>query len=314
MIRLCALPLAIAGLPGWLPAAGDQCGAGFSCTQPAGAYPPNCTSPCRPPQGFTPPPQQPQQPAGFFQAPPTTGTVQGAMERSGVQGAEITFPELRLRMPTIKFPTAFRQRTNAHMITEGGVAPFIQAQNLSMGLSANPTFPQGVTPPQGVPTPQRTPFGGPPQPPCDQAVPYQGTPGSCTNPAMTQAPPADDRLAARLAALDSERHALEQRLVLLQSALQQASMNQANQAAVGLAPALPQPTYANPAGAAAAQPLRPPVQHGAQAGRDAYQAQPVNYIVEPARFPEPGRLPAAAGHVIREPAAPTARISGLRVN
>lgn len=90
---------------------------------------PTCETPppCRPP--CNPPPQMPmmiQQP-GVFVQPPASGTVQGPVEQSGIEGATVTFPELSLRMPSIRFPGRSRTRQNARMLLDQQYAPYVES-------------------------------------------------------------------------------------------------------------------------------------------------------------------------------------------
>src|SRR5262245_2591352 len=152
--------------------AGDECAAPPGCAQPTGCQGsyacPTCKAPCQPTQGAPPPGQSPM---GFFQSPPPMGAVVGPSVVSGVEGDETTFPERWLILPSINLHAHFRTRTNAHSVTEGGVAPYVQPQGVSMGVSLHPTF-QGAPPPtQGAPPPTQ---GAPP--PCDRPVPCQGAP------------------------------------------------------------------------------------------------------------------------------------------
>ncbi|WP_254513649.1 hypothetical protein [Anatilimnocola floriformis] len=67
-----------------------------------------------------------QQP-GVFVQPPATGTVQGPIEQTTVEGAELSFPELRLRMPSLRMPTVSRSRQNARMVLDQAHAPFVES-------------------------------------------------------------------------------------------------------------------------------------------------------------------------------------------
>lgn len=298
---------------------GDALAQGQRCDAPIGA--PGCADAingscptCRPrtcqppysappPQGAPPPEQAP--PLGFFQAPPPTGTVQGASESNSVRGAEITFPEIKLRMPSIHFPHWVKHRTHARMITEAGVAPFVEGQNVAMGWSAQPTPPLGAPPPnQGAPPPRQ---GTPP--PCTSPVPSQGYAPPCMQPSGQGAPRCDDQALLRLEALEAEREALQAKLATLQHALQHV-------AAADSAPAMNQVRTSQ---AMPAQPLRqplPPPDDGARRQQPRYDAEPASYsatatsrvIVEPRMLiVEP-----TARQPIREPRPPSARITGLR--
>lgn len=111
-----------------------------SCEAPR----PTCEAPppCKPP--CNPPPQQPmmiQQP-GMFVQPPASGTVQGPVEQSGIEGATVTFPELSLRMPSIRFPARSRSRQNARMLLDQQYAPYVESPPVAaMPASAAATAP-----------------------------------------------------------------------------------------------------------------------------------------------------------------------------
>lgn len=67
-----------------------------------------------------------QQP-GMFVQPPPSGTVQGPVEQTTVEGAEVTFPELRMRMPSLRFPSVSRSRQNARMLMDQQFAPYVES-------------------------------------------------------------------------------------------------------------------------------------------------------------------------------------------
>jgi len=105
-------------------AATPDCGAhpGCSCNV--------CTQkqPCRP---CAPPPQAPQPvlqaaPPGIFVQPPASGTVYGAQNRTEIEGMALTFPEVSLRMPTLRFPSVQRSRRNARMELDRATAPYME--------------------------------------------------------------------------------------------------------------------------------------------------------------------------------------------
>lgn len=96
---------------------------------------PNCRPPCNPPgppkegppgppkEG---PPEMPNQPVetGVYLAPPRSGVMRGPMSFRGVEGASITFPELRLKLPSIQLPSCFHDRSGARMTIDSAVAPW----------------------------------------------------------------------------------------------------------------------------------------------------------------------------------------------
>ncbi|MDX1943918.1 MAG: hypothetical protein SFU86_00815 [Pirellulaceae bacterium] len=125
MLRTLAMSVILLSAGGTLLAEVPCTAPATSCTAPCNRCQPKppCLPPCLPP--CPPPPAQPQ---GMFVAPPPMGTVQGPSETTGIQGAELTFPELRLRMPTLSLPSVFRSRSNARMQLDGGQAPFVAGQ------------------------------------------------------------------------------------------------------------------------------------------------------------------------------------------
>jgi hypothetical protein len=91
--------------------------------------------------------------------------VQGASQGYGVRGMELEFPALRLRMPTLHFPSMFATRDNPRMILDSANAPYVQGN-----FAAFPTLPayggqpqQAPQPPARSPEPQREPEYNPPQ-------------------------------------------------------------------------------------------------------------------------------------------------------
>ena len=88
-----------------------------------------CPPTCQPPENPTPkegPPENPVIPreTGNYVAPPRSGVARGATNFRGFDFGTITFPEIRLRMPSIEFPHCFHARSNAHMRVESTVAPW----------------------------------------------------------------------------------------------------------------------------------------------------------------------------------------------
>jgi hypothetical protein len=93
---------------------------------------PNCRPPCSPPgppkegppkEG---PPELPNQPVetGVYLAPPRSGVTRGPVTYRGVEGASITFPELKLKFPSIRLPSCFHDHSGARMTIDSAVAPW----------------------------------------------------------------------------------------------------------------------------------------------------------------------------------------------
>jgi hypothetical protein len=294
----CAAFAAVDARGGEIGGCNEACAApGSSCARPVSCGDePSCNQPCRPCQGVPPPQGQP--PLGFFQAPPPMGTVIGPSEGAGYQGAEITFPEMRLRFPTIHFPAHFRTRTSARMVTERGVAPYVEGQSVSMGVTAQPVWSQPPT--QGL-TPPQPPGQGLP-PPCDRPVPSQGAPPAC-----------DTRASARLDALEQEKRELELRLTNLRHALSQVSAV----TSIGNDYGLAAPIGQGPPAAGEATPNLRPFQYGPPiraplpaVGDGARRLGPPAYVEPAAYLAEPARL-LSAENVIRQPVTPGGRITGM---
>ncbi len=106
-----------------------------------------CAPPCK-----SPPPQQslaPPQQQGVFVAPPQNGTVLGPANSVHLQGMEIELPALRLRMPSIRLPSAFRSRTNSRMLINEAEAPFVQPNAMpamAMPVATVPQNQQNISP------------------------------------------------------------------------------------------------------------------------------------------------------------------------
>src|SRR5437762_54755 len=124
-----------------------------------------CNPPCGgkvPCQPFTPkeltPPAQPKggpqeelselQETGVFVAPPRTGAVRGATNRLGVEGMSLTFPEVRLRLPTLEFPAFFHSRTQPRMLVDQAQAPYVHTGYQQVRSVAAP---RSAAPPEAAP-------------------------------------------------------------------------------------------------------------------------------------------------------------------
>lgn len=91
----------------------------------AGCPCPACRpAPCEQPAG--PAEVQGAAVAGAYAVPPQAGEVVGPSTALGIRGPEITLPAIRLTFPSIRFPSLFRSRQDAHMRVHAAVAPFVQ--------------------------------------------------------------------------------------------------------------------------------------------------------------------------------------------
>lgn len=112
--------------------------------RPTCEAPPPCKPPCNPPQQQMP--MMIQQP-GVFVQPQASGTVQGPIEQSGLEGATVTFPELSVRMPSIRFPAKTRSRQNARMLLDQQYAPYVEGPPVA-AMPAQAAAPVAAAPAQ----------------------------------------------------------------------------------------------------------------------------------------------------------------------
>lgn len=61
---------------------------------------------------------------GAYVAPPRVGSMRAAGLRRGIEGGAITFPEIRLKLPSLELPSLYRSRSQARMEIESAVAPW----------------------------------------------------------------------------------------------------------------------------------------------------------------------------------------------
>jgi hypothetical protein len=282
--------------------------AGCNC-QPARE--PNCEAPQRAPE---PPPQQAPQPPlaavappGMFVQPPASGTVFGPVEQRGVEGASITFPSFTLRCPTIRFPAMFQTRTNARMEIDSASAPYVQGYPAAAALAPVAMAPSMAFSPQVPTQPQQSPQQ--PQPPAAAPEPRAPQAPSCDGP---RAPSCDHALLEqRLRTLEQAEQRLMQRLAQLQSGIEASVAAQAGPAPAAIRTASspidpnlrPTANYA-PAPTMNRLPPAADTQRAPQV-QPRYIEQPASYIQEPQRLPPTEQW-------IREPQAPSGRITGLR--
>jgi hypothetical protein len=112
-------------------------------------------------------PQAMAQEQGVFVQPPATGTVRGPVRQFGIEGLEIRFPELNLRLPSVRLPALSRSRQSARMELDEGHAPFVptpsamtsanmvshtsanmMAAPAAMGMAPSMMAPMGMAAPQ----------------------------------------------------------------------------------------------------------------------------------------------------------------------
>jgi hypothetical protein len=153
--------LLVAGLLGAVetpPHCTTSAGLAPACTTPAAAQHPgqcgcpqgaNCRgncSQCRPPcpgdEEREPETSPGLREVGAFVAPPRFGTMRGPSVRRGWEGCAITFPELRLKFPSIEWPSAYTTRTQAHMQVGEAIAPweshgYVAANNRELAARQN---------------------------------------------------------------------------------------------------------------------------------------------------------------------------------
>lgn len=76
------------------------------------------------------------QETGAYIAPPRSGSTRGATNYRGLDGGSLTFPELRLRLPSIELPACFRSRSAARMHIDSAVAPWESHGYVQTGATA----------------------------------------------------------------------------------------------------------------------------------------------------------------------------------
>lgn len=94
-----------------------------------------CEPQCGCPQHYRPPCQAPAQPRDFepeqprdhgYVEPPPVGIEMGESGGIGITGPGLHFPELFLRLPTLKLPGLVKYRSRARMLIEPRVAPYVE--------------------------------------------------------------------------------------------------------------------------------------------------------------------------------------------
>ncbi len=130
-------------------------------------------------QGSAPPPGGP--PTAFV-APPPTGTVEGPSTGWDLGGVSLTFPELTLKLPRLRFQGASRLRQHSRMHLDSAIAPMAQQTGMGMGMPGG--MPAMAVPFTGFPNVNKDA----PPPPDDKDAPRPNRP--TTHPARLASLPA----------------------------------------------------------------------------------------------------------------------------
>jgi|GEM_PF-4171715 hypothetical protein len=238
--------------------------------------------------------------AGAYVAPPRVGATRGAVVQRGVETGAITFPEIKLKFPCIEWPCCFASRTQAKMYVESGVAPWESHGIVNAAAGTNEAL-----------LLKRIAD-------LEKALEEKGAPA----PKGAESP-ADQAAREKAAAEDYARKLEEYQRLLEQCEKQQEELR----ACIRQCLEQHQGGAKSPGGEPPRGPQQSPIQksHGgpqqtphdaiygpkpvvdpnAQAWPPTYPERPAAYVAEPVRMP-------AERQWIREPAAPTARITGLR--
>lgn len=251
------------------------------CEAPTNRLPPSCEAKppcdrCRPPdttprggdEEEVPRGGEVTQELGAYIAPPRTGSTRGAVTRRGVDGGSITFPEIRLRMPSFELPCLFRSRSHARMMIDAAEAPW-ESHGYATGVSG----------PYGA--------GGVPADPRGAQPPAQPR-GS------------DDDCEKQLEECRQELLRLQKEMDRLKQLEECVKQYQESQGAAGQSPTREDPIP------------KPPPDLGARKLQPVYSERPASFTTdsrvarEPTPISEPRRL------YISEPAAPRAKITGVR--
>ena len=79
---------------------------------------------------------------GMFVQPPASGTVYGPQIVTEIEGLGLTFPEVNIRLPRLRFPSVQRSRRNARMELDRATAPYMEqaAPSYAAAAPAAPTM------------------------------------------------------------------------------------------------------------------------------------------------------------------------------
>lgn len=297
----------------------------------------NCKPPCK--QPCKPPCKQPEQPVymqqpGMFVQPPASGTVRGPVNQYGVEGGEITFPALSLRLPSIRLPGFSHSRQNARMETDVALAPYVEmpAQPVAAApanpvaaapgpmMAAAPAMPMMAMPaPQMMMAPMQMPMMAPPAyapPPVQAPPPPVAAPPQPPPDMPTPCPPSCDARGVPTAALNAEEKIRQLEVIeqQLQNRLEQLR-RQLEQAEASQRPPVPTPDLGSrqlqqplqtPGVHPVSRPLTPLPPQAAPQQTRLYDARPASFVSEPQLLPQ------AYAQPIREPQSSAARITGVR--
>lgn len=303
-----------------------------NCAQPESNCPPK--NPCPPPSEAPPQAMLAPQPMGAFVQPPATGEVRGPVYSTEVQGATITFPELRLRMPSIRMPSLAKYRSDSRMEMAPANAPYVQQPVAAPMMAAAPyAAPMAAAPMMAAPyaapyaPPYATPLMAPPyyappaappqQPPAappsaPPAAPYRAP--DCA--AVNNAAAALDPLEEKLRRIEAAERRLQAQVEELHRCLKQLPANGQNAPAgeplkssrIPLRPIGPVGHSGNEDNSLPASPPQPPPDLGRQP-RFAPAPTGTPYPAQPAAHYQAAPT---ASQVIREPGQPRALITGVR--
>jgi len=263
-----------------------------------------CQPPCAPPdvpkEGPPPtkevPPQLEYLPKeqGAYVAPPRVGATRSAMVQRGVETGAITFPELKLKFPCIELPACFASRSQARMQVESAVAPWESHGFVNAAAGTNEALL------------------------LKRIADLEKALDEKAAPAAKGTESAADLAAREKAAAEDYARKLEEYQRLLEQCEKQqeelrACIRQCLEQHPGGAKAPgghQQSPIQQPQGGPQQAPHdaygpKPEVDPSARSWPPVYPERPAMYVAEPTRLPQPQ-------HWIREPAAPTGRITGFR--
>jgi hypothetical protein len=280
---------------------------------------PTCQPPCQgppregppqegPPREGPPPTEYIPQEVGAYIAGPRTGTTRGGTSYRGLDLGGITFPEVRLRLPSIELPACFRGHTAARMMVDSSVAQWQSQGYVNAAAGPNEAALRGEV--------DRL----------QKELDQRGDPRSAQDRASLERAACEEytqklrQYEQQLQRINDERRALEECI--------RQCLDQHNRAAEIPSPEMGciDPRTGIPQRAPAQAPIQKspqqapypqPVPDAAQrlVPLPPFPTQPASYHAEPARLPPPSQFApqplSPPQHWIREPAAPAARITGF---
>lgn len=81
-------------------------------------------------------PELPAVPKGAYVAPTRSGEIMGPSRSTGLRGATITFPELKIGLPSLGLPSLIRSRRGPEMRLDSSRAPYVPNPLYAQGLIA----------------------------------------------------------------------------------------------------------------------------------------------------------------------------------